>query len=176
MDGVEGGSGSRARGSRPTLIFFPDALRPRVNRGRAQLTGNANRRAHGVFRPPLPMSSYSRQTQSKAQNEANARALRALVKQTDNKVCADCVSGAKGGAHKTPADYFPPSPPETQWLDHRSRRTAQSYADAISPLQIRDGRRGTLAAFSAFAAPASTEAWARILARVRKAGTGSHLH
>ncbi|PWN35839.1 ArfGap-domain-containing protein [Meira miltonrushii] len=36
------------------------------------------------------MSSYARQTQSKAQTESNAKILRALVKQPDNKVCADC--------------------------------------------------------------------------------------
>lgn len=34
--------------------------------------------------------SYARQSQPKAQTEANARTLRALVKQPDNKVCADC--------------------------------------------------------------------------------------
>ncbi len=32
----------------------------------------------------------SRVTQSRAQTEANAKILRALVKQPDNKVCVDC--------------------------------------------------------------------------------------
>ncbi|PWN90425.1 ArfGap-domain-containing protein [Acaromyces ingoldii] len=36
------------------------------------------------------MSYASRQSQSKAQNEANAKTLRALVKQPENKICADC--------------------------------------------------------------------------------------
>lgn len=34
--------------------------------------------------------SYGRPQQSKAQNEANAKTLRALVKQPENKTCADC--------------------------------------------------------------------------------------
>ncbi|KAN0064664.1 ARF GAP with effector function(s) [Thecaphora frezii] len=34
--------------------------------------------------------SYGRPAQSKAQNEANAKILRTLVKHPDNKVCADC--------------------------------------------------------------------------------------
>ncbi|EPQ29405.1 uncharacterized protein PFL1_03160 [Pseudozyma flocculosa PF-1] len=34
--------------------------------------------------------SYGRPAQSKAQNDANARILRTLVKHPDNKVCADC--------------------------------------------------------------------------------------
>jgi stromal membrane-associated protein len=38
----------------------------------------------------------SRPAQSKAQNDANARTLRALVKQPENKTCVDCVSGTAG--------------------------------------------------------------------------------
>ncbi|UZJ52026.1 hypothetical protein CBS101457_001346 [Exobasidium rhododendri] len=34
--------------------------------------------------------SYNRQAQSKAQNDANAKTLRALVKLPENKVCVDC--------------------------------------------------------------------------------------
>lgn len=34
--------------------------------------------------------SYARKTQSRAETEANARILRALVKQPENKLCADC--------------------------------------------------------------------------------------
>lgn len=36
------------------------------------------------------MSYASRQSQSKAQNDANAKILRALVKQPENKICVDC--------------------------------------------------------------------------------------
>lgn len=36
------------------------------------------------------MSLASRKPQSKAENDANARTLRGLVKQPDNKLCADC--------------------------------------------------------------------------------------
>lgn len=38
----------------------------------------------------LTMSYASRKTQSRAETEANARILRALVKQPENKLCADC--------------------------------------------------------------------------------------
>lgn len=79
----------------------------------------------------------SRPVQSKAQNDLNARTLRALVKQPDNKSCADCVSetGHKGhwaaelhwqGKETLTASVFPRPPTETQrspvgFLEHVSR-------------------------------------------------------